>query len=1256
MPLSADLSWLAGGGEMGALIRSIDWSKTSLGPIDTWPQSLRTSVSLCLSSTFPIMFAWGPDGIQIYNDSYRPICGAKRPESMGQSFKVCWAEALPVVGDAYEHAFQGEGSYLQDQRMFLDRNGYLEEAFMTFSFSPVHAESGNVGGVFHPITETTDKVLGARRTHSLRDLSVHIGKVKTVDELCRSLARQHPNLVLDLPFVLFYQAAPDGTLHLRGSAGLAANSPLAPETVDTAGGPWPFAPGSHSIEEVGELATIFGDFSCGPYPQAPTAALILPISVAGIDQLFGYVVAGVSARRALDDEYRSFYDLLMNILNTGVGNIIAYEHEQKRANAFAEIDRAKTAFFSNVSHEFRTPLTLILGPLDDALTDRQEPLGPQQRARIEVIHRNARRLLKLANSLLDFSKIEAGRAQASYVATDLARLTADLSSVFRSAMEQAGLLFTVDVSDLGEPVYIDHEMWEKIVFNLLSNAFKFTLQGAVEVRLERHNACVRLTVSDTGSGISEAELPRIFERFHRIAGAEGRSYEGTGIGLALINELVKLQGGRITAESRLGQGSAFHVDIPFGKSHLPPEHVAADKKVAGVGMIGASFVEEALRWLPEGDARRDEVPGPAVEAIRRQRARVIVVDDNGDMRAYIKDLLERDWVVEAYADGEAALSAILHAPPDLVVSDVMMPRLDGFGLIQKMRSHDTIKSVPVILLSARAGEEARIEGLQAGADNYLVKPFSANELLARVQNQIDLSRKRRNAQEALEQSEAYFRSLVDTSPAILWITDAQASCTYLSKRWYDYTGRTPEQDLGYGWLENMHPDDRQLIGKIFLAANPTQEAFNLDYRLRRHDGKYRWSIGSGVPRFDQDGNFLGHIGIVIDVHERKCAEEELRRLAAELSEAGRRKSEFLAILAHELRNPLAPIRSGLEVMRLKAGDPVALGKVRDMIGRQVAHMVRLINDLLDIARITSDKVELKKERVELSRVVASAVETSLPLIEAAHHQLAVHMPEEVLWLDADAVRICQVFSNLLNNAAKYTPAGGRIDLSVHRDGDTAVASVADSGIGIPAEALPAVFEMFTQVGRNMAHSQGGLGIGLSLVHRLVELHGGTVSAASAGSGKGSIFTVRLPLAAKMLAETSPAITAERESGDAAAHKLRVLVVDDNFDAAQCLSDLLAIGGHATRVANDGYHALQMAQVFRPDVVILDIGLPDMSGYEVARALRTMVETESAVLVALTGWGTAEDRARAMDAGFDHHLIKPVELAAIDKLLSTIARS
>ena len=387
-----------------------------------------------------------------------------------------------------------------------------------------------------------------------------------------------------------------------------------------------------------------------------------------------------------------------------------------------------------------------------------------------------------------------------------------------------------------------------------------------------------------------------------------------------------------------------------------------------------------------------------------------------------------------------------------------------------------------------------------------------------------------------------------------------------------------------------------------------------------------------------------------DVSARKRSEEELRRLADNLAEADRRKTEFLATLAHELRNPLAPIRNGLSVMRLGGDNPAAVGKVREMMERQVGHMVHLIDDLLDVARISGGKLELKRQRADLRTILASAVETSLPLIEAGQHALEVDLPDQPLLVDADGTRIAQVVANLLNNAAKYTPTRGRIRLSVERDANEAVIVVSDTGVGIAGDALAGVFDMFSQIGRTVDRSQGGLGIGLSLVRRLVEMHGGSVAAASGGANAGSVFTVRLPLAQLASTQAAPQLEVPAPGADGGAG-LKVLVVDDNVDAAVTLSMILEASGHVTRVAHDGQQALALARAFRPRVVFLDIGMPGMSGYDTARAMRAMAELESSVLVALTGWGAESDRQRSSEAGFDRHLTKPVQLAVVEELLA-----
>ncbi|HEY3592698.1 MAG TPA: ATP-binding protein, partial [Polyangiaceae bacterium] len=450
-------------------------------------------------------------------------------------------------------------------------------------------------------------------------------------------------------------------------------------------------------------------------------------------------------------------------ITSAVATARAYDEERRRAEALAEIDRAKTAFFSNVSHEFRTPLTLILGPLEDELNELSDPLSAARREQLATAHRNALRLLRLVNTLLDFSRIEAGRMQATYQPTDLAVASSELASAFRSAVEKAGLTLTVDCPPLSEPVYVDHDMWEKIVLNLLSNAFKHTFHGGITVALQRAGDRVELRVADTGVGVSEEELPRLFERFHRVKGARSRSHEGTGIGLALVQELVRLHGGAIAVESRPGEGSTFTVTIPAGFAHLPADRVQASRDpnadiVVSVPIQAAAYVEEAMHWLgsAEGsssDARGTSLPPPAASEMRQEQiARVLWADDNGDMRDYVARLLRSRYEVTAVPDGAAALASARENPPDLVLTDVMMPELDGFGLLRELRADPKTRTIPVILLSARAGEEAAVEGLGAGADDYLVKPFSARELLARVRTHLELAAMRREWARELERA------------------------------------------------------------------------------------------------------------------------------------------------------------------------------------------------------------------------------------------------------------------------------------------------------------------------------------------------------------------------------------------------------------------------------------------------------------------------------------------------------------------------
>jgi signal transduction histidine kinase len=427
--------------------------------------------------------------------------------------------------------------------------------------------------------------------------------------------------------------------------------------------------------------------------------------------------------------------------------------ELRAANArLGELDAAKTTFFNNVSHEFRTPLTLMLGPLQASLTDPGEPLGPRQRERVELALANAIRLLKLVNTLLDFARLEAGRLHATFAPLDASKLCAELAGMFQSAVDAARIKLVIDCPPLREPVWIDRDMWEKIVPNLISNAFKFTMAGEIGVRTREEKDLFVLEVSDTGIGIPEAELPRIFDRFHRVPGAAGRSHEGTGIGLALVRELVELHGGSVTVESTVGRGTLFRVSIPRGFAHLPADAVRHTAVDPGTSPVASAYAAEAARWSATSKASKSPAPSAGADSPGRRRRHVLVVDDNVDLRGYVSGLLAGYYEVTTAADGVEALEAVKKRVPDIVVSDVMMPRLDGLGLVRELRADPRSASLPIILLSARAGEDSAIVGLDVGADDYLMKPFSAPELLARVRTHVELAGVRRDLITELERA------------------------------------------------------------------------------------------------------------------------------------------------------------------------------------------------------------------------------------------------------------------------------------------------------------------------------------------------------------------------------------------------------------------------------------------------------------------------------------------------------------------------
>jgi PAS domain S-box-containing protein len=1246
----------AGATEMAARMRAHDWASTPLGPVETWPPALLTSVSICLDCAFPIFVWWGPELVILYNDEYVPVLGpAKHPAALGQPAAKIWAEIWHVIGPMIAQVMEhGKATRSRDLELHLNREGYPEEAYFSFSYSPIYDEHGRVGGVFCPCIETTENVIGERRLTTLRDLAAHCKGAASEKAAYEAAARTLAANARDVPFALIYRVADDGvTAELDAAAGIEAGALAAPARVALggAGDLW----GLDEVVRAGrpvtreDLATRFAVLPTGAWAAAPHTAVALPVQLPGQDRARAILVAGVSPMRALDDSYRTFFGLVATQIAAGLADAQALEEERRRAAALAEIDRAKTAFFSNVSHEFRTPLTLMLGPLEDLLANAYGPLPPVVVRAVTLAHSNSLRLLKLVNSLLDFARIESGRVEASYEPVDLASVTTELASVFRSAVERASLKLLVDCEPLDEPVYVDRDMWEKIVLNLLSNALKFTFEGEIEVRLRARGDGIELTVRDTGVGIAEPDLPKMFQRFQRVRGARARTHEGSGIGLALVRELVRLHGGDIGLDSRVGVGTTFTVRVPKGKQHLPAERIGGKRELAPTRTGAQAFLEEALRSLPDDANARAE---PAAAAESAGRARVLLADDNADMRDYVRRLLEQQFQVVAVGDGQQALDSIGEQLPDLVLTDVMMPRLDGFGLLAAIRADERTRSLPVIMLSARAGEEARIEGVGAGADDYLVKPFSARELLARVASHLALAKQRGELERALRYRGEQLETMFEGAPFGIFFVDAEFRMRAVNPVARPSFGDVPGGVEGRDFEEVMHTirersyaDD---IVRIFRHTLATGEPYSTrEHAVTRPGGAreyYEWRL----ERITLPDGKRGLVSYFRDISAHVAARTAVEESREALKEADRRKDEFLATLAHELRTPLAPIHNALQILRLAGRDGAVARSVYDMMDRQVNHMVRLVDDLMEVSRITRGKIDLRRERVDLAAVVGSAVETTRPLIDAARHLLTVDLGDEPLTLDADPVRLAQVFSNLLNNAAKYTANGGQITLRAQRRGASVVVSIRDNGAGIRAEVLAHVFDPFVQGDRSYSRSQGGLGIGLTLARSIVALHDGSIEARSGGLGQGSEFIVRLPLrqaeAAGSHVERVPEPT--RIAGQ------RILVVDDNIDAAESLGALLRCLGAEVTTAHDGPSALEALRTQEPAAALLDIGMPGMDGYELARRVRAVPHGANLTLIALTGWGNDEDRRRSREAGIDHHLVKPVDLHVLEELLAT----
>jgi len=1151
-------------GEMARRFREFNWAATPIGPVELWPESWRNAVQIILDSSFPTALAIGRELIYFYNDAFIPLAGASRhPAGLGLPVPLAWKEIWDeILSPRFAHTLStGEPTGEADLLMPLERSGYLEETYLTFSFAALRDDHNQPNGIFCTAIENTARVIAERQINCLRALAARSSFAETPEAACQSAVATLEGNPRDLPFALLYLLDESGKqAHLAGTAGLVTIPRGVKTTVDLVDG------SECAIVRVAATRTTVLMDNVEPVIQGlvrtpevtPQQALALPVLNPGGEHLAAVLIVGVNPMRPLE-ESRAFHELVASHLETAISSARAKQHVRERAQALAELDRAKTMFFSNISHELRTPLTLLLAPLDDLLA--RPKLEDADRDLLQIARRGGARLLKLVNSLLEFSRIEAGRIEASYEPTDLAGLTTDLASVFRSAFERGSVALNIDCPKLPEDVYVDRDMWEKIILNLVSNAFKFTFKGEVRVAQHALPDHIQLQVSDTGCGVAAEDVPRLFERFFRGSSPQARTHEGSGIGLSLVQELVKLHGGSVEAHSEIGVGTTITLRIPRGSAHLPADRLGAIRTLQRARIGASPFVEEAMGWLPE--ASTHEAPQQRSEG---GPARILIVDDNADMRAYLSRILGARWKVETAPDGAIALEHIRASAPDLVIADVMMPVLDGFGLLSAIRANEASEKLPVMLLSARAGEEASSEGLRAGADDYVTKPFSARELLARVESRL-----------------------------------AQA---------------------------RLHAAERQA---------------------------------------------------------RETAEQ-----------ANRARDIFFTMLSHELRTPLMAVLAWTALLKDNRLDPSEAVHALELIDRNARVQRRLVDDLLDISRIVTGRLRIDPRPVtSLAQMVGIVVDSFRPAALAKNLTVETALEAGAGVVNGDSERLQQVVWNLLSNAIRFTPPGGRIQLRYARRGEHVELLVRDSGHGIAPEALPHLFERYWQ-GRNGERRSQGLGLGLAIAHRIIELHGGNIAAASDGEGCGATFTVTLPLysadpeqtptiddgtptsdleaIAVSNARMLDAATSELEAASSTAHlhelpmkdgdpgtsnALRILLVEDHDGVAKACRRLLTSHGHFVVCVPSLAAATLVAERATFDLAICDLSLPDGNGVELLSRLRSRFARLGAngqlPAIAMSGSVYDEDIARSLEAGFAAHLSKPFDEESLMKAVGQVTQ-
>ncbi|WVQ90544.1 hypothetical protein IAS59_004324 [Cryptococcus gattii] len=1313
------------------LMEQTDWSKTPLGPVERWPQSLKTIVGLVLNYPHQCCLWWGEELTLIYNEPYAQAIH-KHPDIFGMSGPVAWSEIWNSIGPLSELVLSGTPVWKEDDFLLFKQlphqgKGVWEE-YHTWMWVPVLQEDGTFGGLWNATVRTTKKVLAERRTATVREMGQRTSIARTMDEFNAAICEILESNPRDIPFAALYRvesASPSKGKNQTNTAEITKNDPNEVQIDVTLVGEVGI-PENHPSTPSSMSFPIRQRCSSSRIPQGLNSSPALSVisSTGGISHSpLGGIGAGEKGHlmRSMSHSFKC------KLLTSGIAAVRSYEAERLRLDELAALDRAKSLLFSNVSHELRTPLTLISGPIDDLLMETKD--GPKKEMLL-MARRNLRRLSRLVSTLMDVSRLEAGRLKGTFRPVNLGIMTRDLAVLFKSTIEKAKLKYIIELDTSPENVFVDPEHWEKIVFNLIGNAMKYTMTGFVKIDLHYSSGQAILTVQDSGVGIPRSDIHLIGERFHRVQSVS-RCHEGTGIGLSLTKELISLHGGVLEIESFTedesvdgSHGSTFRVKIPIGSDHLPFEAIDTGR-MSNMPQLtyGQGLVDEAMQWV------RDRETGSVVSSDESSSARtgessgmgsgkpidpntlyfqkedvIMLVEDSADTRRYMKSIFSQYCQVVEARDGQEALELCQKRMPDLIISDVMMPRLNGFELLAALKKSKDLNMVPVIMLTARGADESKVSGIMAGAEDYLAKPFNAREIVARAHMQLQLGKKRRHFEEAFEERTAELRALAEFSPVGIFRADQNGNITFANSAWYKMSGY-PMNEPVVDWVD------------VIIAPHEL----------------YQWPLDHCVDTVSHGSVGLkGLLGCVTDITERKAHEESQRRQVIEAeqrrldAEEAKRQQELLIDITHEIRNPISTllhcsslVKTNLlslqEQLHIAIAHHLPFTPTRQLMNNIEEDLEalesiyqcgltqeRISNDVLSLGRIQLDMLQMFDVEFDLTKEAQNIISIFQNEARMKRISLSLKTGDNIKKLGirrvkADLVRLNQITTNLLSNAIRFTSASTirrievRTDISFDppEEGTCAVAKnvlsqpsilkddepvfvfleVADTGPGLSKDECQKLFQRFSQVSPKTHTIFGGSGLGLFVCRKLAELMGGSIEVVSE-RGKGSVF--RFYIKAKAC-RTSPATNSGLEAEMKAQRKTaryfgltrkpHVLIVEDNLINQTVLARQLKHCNLTCDVASNGQEALEKIrkassigdesedQAF--DCVLMDLEMPIMDGLTAVKHIR---EEENAgklkknLVIALTGNARQAQIDLAKMTGMDEVVIKPYRL---DDLLQKI---